>query len=39
MSNRVHQLGDVLEQQEGVVVLGKRVSYFAYVCLSYSAPH
>ncbi|PIL28305.1 cytochrome P450 [Ganoderma sinense ZZ0214-1] len=31
MSNRVHQLVDVLGQQDGVVVLGKWINYFAYV--------
>ena len=36
MSHRVHQLVDVLERQDGVVVLGKWVNYFAYVCLSCS---
>ena len=36
MSNRVHQLVDVLGQQEGPVVLGKWINYFAYVCFRYS---
>ncbi|PIL28304.1 cytochrome P450 [Ganoderma sinense ZZ0214-1] len=31
MSHRVHQLVDVLGQQEGAVVLGKWISYFAYM--------
>ncbi|KAM5536556.1 hypothetical protein V8D89_009833 [Ganoderma adspersum] len=34
MSNRVHQLVDVLERQEGAVVLGKWVNYFAYDFMS-----
>ncbi|PIL28306.1 cytochrome P450 [Ganoderma sinense ZZ0214-1] len=34
MSNRVHQLVDVLGQQEGVVVLGKWINYFAYDFMS-----
>ncbi|KAI1786948.1 high nitrogen upregulated cytochrome P450 monooxygenase 2 [Ganoderma leucocontextum] len=33
-SNRVHQLVDVLERQEGAVVLGKWINYFAYDFMS-----
>ncbi|KAM5536552.1 hypothetical protein V8D89_009829 [Ganoderma adspersum] len=34
MSNRIHQLVDVLERQEGVIVLGKWINYFAYDFMS-----
>ncbi|PIL28313.1 cytochrome P450 [Ganoderma sinense ZZ0214-1] len=34
MSNRVHQLVEVLGQQEGAVVLGKWINYFAYDFMS-----
>ena len=38
MSHRVHQLVDVLEQQEGAVVLGKWINYFAYVWFRFRCP-